>query len=285
MLTAILEAEAVSFTYPDGTRALQKVTLKIPEGQKIAVLGPNGAGKSTLFLHFNGILRPGDGCVYFAGARVNYSHKDLASLRQQVGIVFQDPDSMLFAASVRQEISFGPLNLGLSREEVLVRIAAAMAATGISDLGDKPTHFLSYGQKKRVAIASVLAMEPRVIIFDEPTAYLDPRSIREVMALLLDISRQGKTIILSTHDVDIAYTWADYIYILAAGQVIGAGTPVEIFNDAALLEAADLARPWLLDVYDDLKNKGWLPAGAPVPKSREELLALIPYRARSRVAI
>ncbi|WP_025774694.1 energy-coupling factor ABC transporter ATP-binding protein [Neomoorella thermoacetica] len=284
-MAALLGAEAVSFTYPDGTRALQNVTLSIPEGKKIAVLGPNGAGKSTLFLHFNGILRPQEGWIYFSGARISYSHTALQQLRQQVGIVFQDPDSMLFAASVRQEISFGPLNLGLSKEEVLARVEAAMAATGVKDLGDKPTHFLSYGQKKRVAIASVLAMEPRIIIFDEPTAYLDPRSTREVMALLETISRKGTTIILSTHDVDIAYTWADYIYVLAAGQVIGAGTPAEVFRDAPLLEAADLARPWLLDVYEDLKNKGWLPLEAPVPKSRDELLALIPYRSRSRLAI
>ncbi|MGI6286255.1 ATP-binding cassette domain-containing protein [Neomoorella humiferrea] len=285
LLAALLEAERVSFTYPDGTRALQHVTLSIPEGKKIAVLGPNGAGKSTLFLHFNGILRPQEGCIYFAGVRINYSHKALTDLRRQVGIVFQDPDSMLFSASVRQEISFGPLNLGLGREEVGQRVEAAMAVTGITDLQDKPTHFLSYGQKKRVAIASVLAMEPRLIIFDEPTAYLDPRSTREVMALLADISHQGKTIILSTHDVDIAYTWADYIYVLARGQVIGAGTPAEIFSDATLLETADLARPWLLEVYEDLKNKGWLPATAPVPKNKEELLGLIPYRSRSKLAI
>ncbi|WP_258360579.1 energy-coupling factor ABC transporter ATP-binding protein [Moorella sulfitireducens] len=284
-MAPLLEAVKLSFTYPDGTRALQNVTLSIPPGKKIAVLGPNGAGKSTLFLHFNGILRPQEGCIYFAGNRIDYSHKALINLRRQVGIVFQDPDSMLFSASVRQEISFGPLNLGLARDEVAQRVEAALVATGIADLRDKPTHFLSYGQKKRVAIASVLAMEPRVIIFDEPTAYLDPRSTREVMALLADISRQGKTIILSTHDVDIAYTWADYIYIMARGRVIGAGTPAEIFCDAALLETADLARPWLLEVYEDLKNKGWLPATAPVPQKKEELLGLIPYRSRSILAI
>ncbi|MBC7323989.1 MAG: ATP-binding cassette domain-containing protein, partial [Moorella sp. (in: Bacteria)] len=258
------------FSYPDGTRALRGVSLSIPEGQKVAILGPNGAGKSTLFLHFNGILRPREGSIYFAGSRINYRHKALTALRQQVGIVFQDPDSMLFSASVLQEISFGPLNLGLAREEVIRRVETAMAATGIADLQDKPAHFLSYGQKKRVAIASVLAMEPRVIIFDEPTAYLDPRTTREIMALLENISQQGKTIVLSTHDVDLAYTWADYIYVLARGQVAGAGTPAEIFNDSALLEAADLARPWLLEVYEDLKNKGWLPATAPVPKSKDE---------------
>ncbi|MDN5362543.1 MAG: cobalt/nickel transport system ATP-binding protein [Moorella sp. (in: firmicutes)] len=284
-MTAMLEADRVSFTYPDGTRALHQVSLSIQEGQKIAVLGPNGAGKSTLFLHFNGILKPREGCIYFAGARVNYSHQALTWLRQQVGFVFQDPDSMLFSASVRQEISFGPLNLGLGREEVEQRVDTAMTATGITDLRDKPTHFLSYGQKKRVAIASVLAMEPRVIIFDEPTAYLDPRSTREVISLLEGLSRQGKTIILSTHDVDVAYSWADYIYVLAQGQVIGAGIPDDVFSNNKLLEEADLARPWLLEVYDDLQNKGWLPAGAPVPKNKEELLELIPYRTRSKVAI
>ncbi|MDK2821891.1 MAG: cobalt/nickel transport system ATP-binding protein [Clostridia bacterium] len=277
-MAAILEAKAVKFTYPDGTQALKGVTLDIPEGKKIAVLGSNGAGKSTLFLHFNGILRPQEGDIYFAGTKLSYNHNALKKLRQHVGIVFQDPDSMLFSASVLQEISFGPLNLGLDRGQVLSRVQKAMEATGITNLKDKPTHFLSYGQKKRVAIASVLAMEPEVIIFDEPTAYLDPKSIKEIIALLETINQQDKTIVLSTHDVDIAYSWADYTYVLAQGQVIGKGKPEEVFQNASLLETADLTRPWILDVYEGLKKKGWLPVTAPVPKNKAELLELIPCK-------
>jgi len=236
----ILEAENLCYNYPDGTRALTDLCLKIPKGQKTAVLGSNGAGKSTLFLHFNGILKPKRGIVRFDGKDVSYDRKPLLELRKNVGIVFQDPDSQLFSASVYQEISFGPLNLGLAERTVRDRI---------NDLKDRPTHMLSYGQKKRVTIADILAMEPKVIICDEPTAWLDPKHAKQTVQLFNEISQNGTTVILSTHDVDLAFSWADYVFIMSDGGVIGEGTPDKIFTDNDLIQEADLDRPWLVDVF------------------------------------
>ncbi|MCL6635787.1 MAG: ATP-binding cassette domain-containing protein [Peptococcaceae bacterium] len=278
----ILEADSIEYSYSDGTKALNGLSLAVEKGKKTAVLGSNGAGKSTLFLHFNGILRPERGRVRFAGRDISYRRSDLTELRKNVGIVFQDPDTQLFSSSVFQDISFGPLNLGLPREEVRERVMAAMAATKITHLKDKPTHFLSYGQKKLVAIAGILAMEPAVLIVDEPTAGLDPRHCTEVMELLGRIGREGRTVLMSTHDVDLAYSWADVIYILKAGRVAGKGAPWEVFRDEDLIGRAGLARPWVLDVYRGLLAKGFLPQSAPVPRNKEQLFRQIGAIAASK---
>ena len=275
MAEFILEAREIEFDYPDGTRALSGLSLGIEKGKKVAVLGPNGAGKSTMFLHFNGILRPRRGKVRFAGKDVRYGHASLMDLRKNVGIVFQDPDTQLFSASVLQEISFGPLNLGLPKEQVERRVREAMAATEITELEKKPTHLLSYGQKKRVTIADILAMEPSVIICDEPTAWLDPKLSLQVLELFNRINGSGTTVIMSTHDVDIAYSWADYIFVMSAGKVVGEGTPVKVFQDESLLNLADLEKPWLIDVFGQLRNKGWLTNGSPIPRTKSELFACI----------
>lgn len=267
----ILEASHVEFEYQDGTKAIRDLSLSVEKGRKVAFLGSNGAGKTTLFLHFNGILRPSRGQVRFAGRDVRYDHASLVELRKNVGIVFQDPDTQLFSASVLQEVSFGPFNMGLPEDQVRQCVDGAMAATEITDLRGRPTHFLSYGQKKRVSIADILAMDPQVIIFDEPTACLDPRLALRVMDLLDGLSRGGKTVILSTHDVDLAYSWADYVFVMKNGEVAGEGQPESIFQDEELLEQADLKKPWLLEVYDELKKKGWLLNGAPVPRTKDQL--------------
>lgn len=274
----ILEARDVEYKYPDGTKALNKLTLTVPEGKKIALLGSNGAGKSTLFLHFNGILRPSRGNIFFSGRPLRYDHSALMELRKNVGIVFQDPDTQLFSASVIQEISFGPLNMGLPEREVLERVNRAMEYTETTHLKSKPTHFLSYGQKKRVSIGDILAMDPRVIIFDEPTACLDPRLSSQMMELFDRLSGSGKTVILSTHDVDAAFSWADYIYVMKDGAVAGEGSPEEVFRDEGLLAGTDLEKPWLVEIYEELQKKGWLDHGAPVPRTRQELFNNIPDR-------
>lgn len=274
MSVFVLETKGLRFSYVDGTQALDNINLSIPAGKKVAFLGPNGAGKTTLFLHFNGLIRPDRGKVYFAGQEVCYHRTALLELRKKVGIVFQDPDTQLFSSSVREEISFGPLNLGLSREDVLGRVNWAMEETGIIDLRDRPTHFLSYGQKKRVAIADILAMQPQVLICDEPTAWLDSRHAAQVMELFCTINNRGVTVIISTHDVDLAYSWADYIFVMKTGMVIGEGMPEQIFEDSRLLEAAELERPWLLDLYEELKGRGLVSAGR-YPKTKQELFARI----------
>lgn len=274
MTCYVLEACDVTYSYPDGTKALKGVNMRIPGGSRIALLGSNGAGKSTLFLHFNGILQPQSGTIKFKGNVIKYDRKTLLDLRKNVGIVFQDPDSQLFSASVYQEVSFGPLNLGWPEKVVRERVEKAMADTGIGHLGGKPTHMLSYGQKKRVTIADILAMEPEVLICDEPTAWLDPKHARQTMQLFDRISEHGTTVIMSTHDVELAFTWADYIYVMSDGAIIGEGDPIKVFGDEILIRKADLERPWLMDVFETLANKGWFRART-IPRSKKELLELI----------
>ncbi|KXS47841.1 MAG: cobalt/nickel transport system ATP-binding protein, partial [Halanaerobium sp. T82-1] len=211
----VLEVENLVFNYPDGTNALDGLSLSIEKGKKIAILGANGAGKSTLFLHLNGILKPKQGNIKFRGKKISYKKKELQNLRKNIGIVFQDPDMQLFSSSVFQEISFGPLNLGLSEIQTRERVDEAMQIMEITDIKDKPTHLLSYGQKKRISIADILAMKPELIIFDEPTVWLDPKHSKEILGFINQINKKGTTVILSTHDVDLAYQWADYIYIFS----------------------------------------------------------------------
>jgi len=266
----ILEAINITFEYSDGTKALNEVNMSIEEGKKIAVLGPNGAGKTTLFLHFNGILKPKSGKILYKGEEINYSHSELVKLRKNVGIVFQNPDIQLFSASVYQEISFGLMNLGYPENIVKEKVKNAMKETRIIDLKDKPTHFLSYGQKKSVSIADIIVMEPEVIILDEPTVYLDPKHVQEVMGLFDKLVEEGKTIILSTHDVDFAYSWADYIYVMKNGKVVAKGEPTVVFANAKELDCSDLRKPMLLEIYEILKEKGII-NGSNIPKNIEEL--------------
>lgn len=271
----IIEAVDIEYAYSTGTKALKGLSMGIPKGKKIAILGANGAGKSTAFLHFNGILKPHKGCIKFKGKEISYKRSDLMELRKEVGIVFQDPDSQLFSGSVLQEISFGPMNLGLSKEEVKRRVYRAMDATGIRDLEHRPTHFLSFGQKKRVAIADILAMEPEVIILDEPTAWLDPKHTAGIMNLMDEMNQEGKTVILSTHEVDIAYAWADYIYVFNDGKVIGFGTPPEIFSNDQILREANLTKPIVYELFEELLNRNMLIQEAGIPRNKDELFSMI----------
>ncbi|MBM7557129.1 energy-coupling factor ABC transporter ATP-binding protein [Halanaerobacter jeridensis] len=274
MTEAILATKDISFNYPDGTKGLDDLSLTIPQGEKVVILGPNGAGKSTLFLHFNGILEPEQGSVFFEGQRISYDKQTLTNLRKKVGLIFQDPDEQLFSASVYQELSFGPLNLGLSKAKVKQRVIEAMKVTGISELEEKPTHLLSYGQKKRVAIAAVLAMKPKVIIFDEPTAWLDPQGAEEIISFLEELTANGITIVMATHDVDLAYKWADYVYIMNQGTKIASGIPSDVFQNKSLLEKVSLVQPLVLELYQQLQEQGVVKPNQ-YPKTKQELLKLI----------
>lgn len=272
--TVLLEAREIEFSYPDGTPALGGVSAGIIQGSRVAVLGPNGAGKTTFFLHLNGTLRPRRGEVRLAGERIRYDRAYLRELRRTVGIVFQDPDTQLFSANVAQDVSFGPVNMGLPPAEVREQVRQAMAATGVAHLQDRPTHSLSYGEKKRVALAGVLAMRPRVLICDEPLAFLDPQGQEELIELLEAESRRGTTVVIATHDVNLAYAWADQVLVMAAGKVIGTGRPQEVFQTAGIMQQAGLPTPWILEVYRELERQGWAAGGSP-PRRKEELLALI----------
>ena len=271
----ILETESVTYAYQDGTVALRDLTIAFTRSRRAAILGANGSGKSTLFLTLNGILKPAGGRVLLGDEPVRYDRAGLNDLRRRVGLVFQDPDSQLFAASVRQDISFGPINLGLSDTEVRARVERAIADTQIEDLADRPTHLLSYGQKKRVAIAGVLAMDPEVIVADEPTAGLDPEMTARLLDLLNRLHDSGRTIVISTHDLDLARAWADEAFVIRRGELLMQGRPQDILADAEQLRAARLRPPIILDTFARLRAAGAVPLDAPAPRTAIELAALV----------
>lgn len=275
MADLILEADNLEFSYLDGTKAIINLSLKIVRGRKVALVGNNGAGKTTLFLHFNGVHRPSKGEIKFNGKALDYSNKQVKELRKSIGIVFQDPDNQLFSASVYQDVSFGPINMGWPEKMVREKIEQAMKKTNTWSIKDKPTHFLSHGQKKRVAIAGILAMEPEVIILDEPTAGLDPLGTSQMMQLLDEFNQTGSTVILSSHNLDEVYAWADDIYVIDSGQIIAAGSPEEIFRNEEVMKKAHLIKPWVLDMYDHLNSKGVIKSCAIPPKNREELKKIL----------
>ncbi|WP_053955479.1 energy-coupling factor ABC transporter ATP-binding protein [Inediibacterium massiliense] len=271
----ILKTENLSYEYPDGTKALKNLHLKIEKGKKIAILGVNGSGKSTLFLNLNGILRPTSGKVVYNGEEVKYDRKSLLNLRKNIGIVFQDPDKQLFSASVYQEVSFGAMNLKLSEDEVRKRVDHALYSIEMYEYKDKAVHFLSYGQKKRVSIADILVMNPEIIIFDEPTSSLDPRHAKQMIDIFDDLNQRGMTVILSTHDVELAYSWSDYIVVMKNGEIIKEGTPYEIFSDDELIKNAYLEKPIVLEVFEVLCKNDQINDQKYIPKNREELLKMI----------
>lgn len=266
----MIQLQNISYRYPDGTGALSNITLRVREGEKLVIAGANGAGKSTLFLIINGILKPMSGHYVFDGKQVNYSKADLLQLRKHVGVVFQEPDSQIFSASVMDEVSFGPLNLGLPHHQVREQVDMALTALDIAHLKNRPAHLLSYGQKKRVTMASVLSMNPRILIFDEPTSGLDPVHAAEIVALLHRLHQQGKTIIISTHDMNLAYQWASRIVVLNQGQVFGDGSPADIFSNPSLVGESGLELPMILQVYKALGKSHW-----PAPATIDELVALM----------
>ncbi|KPU43368.1 energy-coupling factor transporter ATP-binding protein EcfA3 [Oxobacter pfennigii] len=252
----ILDVIDLHYSYPDGTHALKGVNMEIKKGQTTAILGGNGAGKSTLFLNLNGILRPTSGRINFDRKPVDYSREGLNKLRQAIGIVFQDPDSQLFSASVYQDVSFGAMNMKLPEEEVRKRVDTAMKRTGIYHLKDKPTHNLSFGQKKRVAIAGILVMEPQVLVLDEPTAGLDPMGVSELMKLLQETQDElGLTIIISTHDIDIVPLYCDRVYVMDEGKIIMEGTPKQVFSEKNAIRSVHLRLPRIGHLMEILKDK------------------------------
>ena len=274
-----IEARNLTYAYEDGTLALDGVNLKARRGKVTGILGGNGAGKSTLFLNLNGVLRPRSGTVLVDDTPVRYDKKGLMDLRRRVGIVFQDPDDQLFSADVYRDISFGPVNLGLGTEEVRRRVAWAMERTGVTALRDKPTHALSYGQKKRVAIAGVLAMEPQVVILDEPTAGLDPQGVGEIMRLIAELrDGLGITFLIATHDMDIVPLYCDRAYLLSGGRVTGEGTVEELLTQPELLRENHLRLPRIAHLMEILRDVDGLDAdrsAATISAARREIKRIL----------
>ena len=251
-----LETKNLSFTYPDGTEALKNVNIQIKKGEKIAIMGPNGAGKSTLFSHFNGLSEPTSGHVEIDGEKIVFTREELLKVRQKVGIVFQDPNDQLFAPTVKEDVAFGPMNLGLDYDEVNARIKEALEMVGMSGFEDKTPHHLSGGQQKRVAIAGIIAMRPEIMILDEPTAGLDPEGVDKVLNILNKLNEEGMSIIISSHDIEMVNHFADKIFVLYGGEIIAKGDKHQIFSDKELLKKAHLKAPITTEILYKLKKNG-----------------------------
>jgi cobalt transport protein ATP-binding subunit len=233
-----VDLEHVHYTYPDGFEALRGVGLQIPRGQKVALVGPNGAGKSTLMLHLNGINQPTHGTVRIAGTLVD--RRSVKRIRAQVGLVFQDPDDQLFSPTVFEDVAFGPLHMGVPEAEIHDRVERALAAVGMTGFERRLPHRLSLGQRKRIALATVLSMDPSVLVFDEPSAGLDPRGRRELIALLRSLDQ---TMLVSTHDMRLVAEVFPRVVVMDDGRIVGDGPTAEILADDAFLEAHGLERP------------------------------------------
>ena len=233
-----LNLDNLTFHYPDGYQALKNISVAIGHGEKVALVGPNGAGKSTLMLHLNGILGGGETAVTVAGMSI--TKQNLPRIRAKVGLVFQNPDDQLFSPTVFEDVAFGPLHMGLPEAEVRSRVANALAQVGMAEYSDRLSHHLSIGQKKRVAIATVLAMEPEILVLDEPSAGLDPRGRRALINLLRELP---VTMLVSTHDMRLAQELFPRTIIMDGGQIVADGETAVLLADDELLEKHGLERP------------------------------------------
>ena len=229
----------MSYAYPDGVEALKGVSFEIRHGEKVALVGPNGAGKSTLLLHLNGLLLPSKGGVNVGDIPV--TRKTQSLVLQSVGLVFQDADDQLFMPTVEEDVAFGPLNMGLPHEEVQRRVTAALEAAGVLHLLKKSSNRLSGGEKKRVAIATVLAMEPNILVMDEPTASLDPRARRQIIDLIGSFSH---TCLIATHDIEMVWELCPRTLVMWGGRVMADGETHSLFTNRELVEKAGLEVPY-----------------------------------------
>jgi cobalt/nickel transport system ATP-binding protein len=278
----ILEARGLRFRYPGGLKAIDGLSLAVEKGETLAILGPNGAGKTTVLLHLGGHLRPERGEVLLAGEPVGYDQRSLTAWRRKVGLMLQDPDDQLFAGTVFEDVSFGPLNLGLDEQEVRVRVGRALADLRIEDLAERPIHMLSLGQKRRVAIAGLVAMTPAVLLLDEPTAGLDPQGISRLLETLRRLSGFGMTVVYSTHNVDLALAWSDRVALFAGGRTIACGPADRTLADPELLHRAHLRRPLLLDFGLRARQLGLLGDDEPIPRTSAEMLGALERIAERR---
>lgn len=269
----ILKVQDLHFRYNDEKETLRGINLDIYEGEKIAVLGSNGAGKSTFFLNINGVLKSSSGQICYRGKQID--KKSLNELRKNVGIVFQDADNQIIASTVEAEVSFGPMNLKLPRDEVIARVDKALAYMNISSFKKRAPHYLSGGEKKRVSIADIIAMESEVIIFDEPTAALDPYNAAMLEEVLAKMSAEGRTMLISTHDVDFAYRWADRAVVFSNGQIIADDTPLNIFKQEDILEQASLKHPTMFDVFRIMEENNIIPSDGSYPRNICEFREMI----------
>ncbi len=245
----IVEIKDLNYTYPDGTEALRGINLEIFEGESVGLIGPNGSGKSTLLLHLNGILRGNNGLVRVMDMDMD---KDIKEIRSKIGLVFQDPDDQLFSPSVFDDVAFGPINMGFSRDEVERRVEMALSQVDMHGYEERSPHHLSFGEKKRVSIATVLSMNPEILVLDEPTSNVDPRARKELIEFLKSF---GITKIIATHDMDMVAEVCDKVFLLYNGKIIAKGYVKEILSDIDLLESHGLEPPTMVRLFKEINQK------------------------------
>lgn len=265
-MTYALKINNLSYTYPDGTPALHKINLNMKSQKKTAILGANGSGKTTLIYHINGTIPAQEGSVKVLDSLV--CKENIHEVRRIVGLLFDNPDNQLFSTTVYGDIAFGPRNLRLDRETVDMRVKTAMNKVGIEELAERPPYSLSLGQKKRAAIAGLLAMKPQILACDEPFSGLDPAACEKLREIFSELKEQGTTLIYSTHDVDLAYAWADEIVVMKDGQVLETGRS-ELLQDEKLMENACLPLPILAELFKNSRYK---------PRTVKEALHLFPLQ-------
>jgi cobalt/nickel transport system ATP-binding protein len=271
----IIETRNLTHVYRGKITALDSINFKAKPGERIAIIGANGAGKSTLFKHFNGILKPTSGEILIKGKPI--SNDNIIEVRKTVGLVFQDPDDQIFAPTVKQDVAFGPMNLGLDLEEIEKRVCESLETVRLTGFEERAPHHLSTGEKKKVAIAGILAMKPEVLVLDEPTAGLDPGGAMRLIKLINGMNRYlGITTIVSTHEVDIVPMLADRVCIMSMGKIIGDGTPLEIFSSPELIKKTHLRLPMVAQLMEMLQEEG-VPVGVKftLEEARDELLRIV----------
>ncbi|MHB1377637.1 MAG: energy-coupling factor ABC transporter ATP-binding protein [Candidatus Humimicrobiaceae bacterium] len=273
---SIIKTEDVYFSYPDGTKVLEEINFSVKKGEFVGILGANGSGKTTLLRVLNGLLKPTQGNVYLVDE--NLKSIDINKLFTKACTVFQDPDDQLFSPTVSQDIAFGPTNMGFSKEEVKRRVCNALALVEMSDFGEKAIHNLSYGQKKRICLAGVLAMEPEIIFLDEPTASLDPMGASMIMHLLRRLNKEGATMVMATHSVDLVPLFLDRVVILSKGKIIREGLPEKVFSDPEMIRLAKLRLPQVGHLFEILKKKDKFELNnlpLTIGEARREILKLV----------
>lgn len=277
-MNPVLELRGVSFSYKGAERpSLKDVDLAIVRGKKTVIMGANGAGKSTLFHHLNGILKPDRGTVLFDGQPVSYRRKGLRALRSKVSLVMQNPDDQIFGQTVEADAAYGPRNLGLPDNEVASRVEEALSLVGLSGMRKQSSLKLSYGQRKRLSLAGALAMRPEVLVMDEPTAGLDPQMASELMELAEQLHHSGTTVVISTHDVDLAYSWADVTHVLRGGEVVYSGDADGFYDDPVQVYLSGLMQPSMFAVNRSLCMIRGIPE-APCPKTESQMVAKVTDR-------
>lgn len=271
MSSPILEARDVSFRYSrKGPMVLDGMDLVIEKGSKTAVLGANGAGKSTLFSVLNALVRPKEGIVLYDGEPIRYRHRNIVKMRSEVSILFQNPNDMMFKPYVEQDVAFGPENMKLPKDDVEARVEEALFTVGMSEYRKTPIMKLSYGQRKRVTLAGVLAMKPSVLIMDEPTAGLDPQMAYEVMEIAEQLHTSGVTVVMSSHDTGLTYSWADTVSIISGGRCVYSGDPEGFYSDCSAVYNAGLLPPSVFTLNESLSAIGRC-SREPFPRTQTQM--------------